>query len=69
MMHIAIIFIYAFVIIQAEVGAFKNNGKMCYDFNGGRTGVFLPLFAYYFFSEIVLSELCGDSSVVATCGF
>jgi len=49
-MHIAIIFIYAFVSIQAEVGAFKINGKMCDDFTRSRTGVFYMLFLHSRFS-------------------
>lgn len=43
-MHTALIFIYAVVSVQAEVGAFKISGKMRDDFTGSRTGVFFYAF-------------------------
>lgn len=47
-MYIAIIFVYAFVSIQDEVGAFKINDKMRDDFTGSRTGVCFALFLHSF---------------------
>lgn len=46
LMHVAIIFIYGFVSIQAEVGAFKVNGKMHEDFTRSRTESFFMVFLH-----------------------
>lgn len=52
-MHIAIILIYDFVGIQAEVGVFEIGGEMCDNFTRSRIGVFHTLFLQGHFSERV----------------
>lgn len=50
-MHIAIMLIYYFVSIQAEVGVFEISGEMCDDFSRRRIGIFHTLFLHSHFSE------------------
>lgn len=50
-MHIAVILIYDFVSIHAEVGAFEISGEVCDDFTISRIGVFHTLFLHSHFSE------------------